>query len=158
MNSVMLENHGNTDWMMLEGTPEVIWSVIWSDLPGTCQLPGQAESPREGLPGPCPDSFWISPRMATLLCWWLVTLTVRKDFLIFTWNILCFSLCPLPLVLSLGTTEKSLPSPSLHSVLGYLCLLTRSLLRLLQAEQSQLSVPFLISEIFQTFNCLSNSL
>ena len=37
-----------------------------------------------------------------------VTLTGNKFFLMFSWNFLCFSLCPLPLVLSLGTTEKSL--------------------------------------------------
>ena len=37
-----------------------------------------------------------------------VTLRVKKCFLVFNWNFLCFSLCPLPLVLSLGTTEKSL--------------------------------------------------
>ena len=35
-----------------------------------------------------------------------VTLRVKKFFLMFSWNFLCFSLCPLPLVLSLGTTEK----------------------------------------------------
>jgi len=40
------------------------------------------------------------------------TLKVKKFFLMFTWNFLCFSLCPLPLVLSLGTTEKSLASSS----------------------------------------------
>jgi len=33
---------------------------------------------------------------------------VKKFFLMFRQNILCFSLCPLPLVLSLGTTEKCL--------------------------------------------------
>jgi len=44
-----------------------------------------------------------------------VTLRVKKFFLMFSWNFLCFSLCPLPLVLSLGTTEKSLaPSPDTH--------------------------------------------
>jgi len=37
-----------------------------------------------------------------------VTLRGKKFFLMFRWNLLCFSLCPLPLVLSLGTTEKSL--------------------------------------------------
>jgi len=37
-----------------------------------------------------------------------VTLRVKKFFLMFRWNFLCFRLCPLPLVLSLGTTEKSL--------------------------------------------------
>ena len=35
-----------------------------------------------------------------------VTLRVKKFFFMFSWNFLCFSLCPLPLVL--GTTEKSM--------------------------------------------------
>ena len=34
-------------------------------------------------------------------------LTAKKCFLVFRWNSLCFHLCPLPLVLSLGTTEKT---------------------------------------------------
>jgi len=34
------------------------------------------------------------------------SVTLReKFFLTFSWNFLCFSLCPLPLVLSMGTTE-----------------------------------------------------
>jgi len=37
-----------------------------------------------------------------------VTLRGKKFFLMFRWNFLFFSLCPLPLVLLLGTTEKSL--------------------------------------------------
>jgi len=37
-----------------------------------------------------------------------VTLRVKKFFLLFRWNFLCFSLCLLPLVLSQSTTEKSL--------------------------------------------------
>jgi len=41
-----------------------------------------------------------------------VTLRGKKFFLMFSWNFLCFSLCPLPLVLSLGTTEKSLAPSS----------------------------------------------
>jgi len=39
-----------------------------------------------------------------------VTLRGKKFFFMFSWNFLCFSLCPLPLVLSLGTTGKSLPA------------------------------------------------
>ena len=35
-----------------------------------------------------------------------VTLRGKKFFLMFNWNFLCFSLCPLPLVLLLGTTEN----------------------------------------------------
>ena len=41
-----------------------------------------------------------------------VTLRGKKFFLVFSWNFLCFSLCPLPLVLMLGTTEKSLAPSS----------------------------------------------
>jgi len=37
----------------------------------------------------------------------------REEVLhMFRWNFLCFSFCPLPLVLSLGTTEKSLAPSS----------------------------------------------
>ena len=41
-----------------------------------------------------------------------VTLTIKKFFLIFMWNLLCSSLHPLPLVLSLDVTEKSLTPSS----------------------------------------------
>jgi len=41
-----------------------------------------------------------------------VTLRGKKFFLMFSWNFPCFSLCPLPLVLSLGTTDKSLAPSS----------------------------------------------
>jgi len=37
-----------------------------------------------------------------------VTLRGKKFFFMFRRNFLCFSLCPLPLVLSLGTSEESL--------------------------------------------------
>jgi len=46
------------------------------------------------------------------LCQGSVTLRGKKFFLTFRRNFLCFSLCPLPLVLSLGTTEKSLAPSS----------------------------------------------
>ena len=35
-----------------------------------------------------------------------ITLRGKKFFLMFSWSFLCFSLCPLPLVLSLGITGK----------------------------------------------------
>jgi len=41
-----------------------------------------------------------------------ITFRGKKFFLMFSWNFPCFSLCPLPLVLLLGTTEKSLASSS----------------------------------------------
>lgn len=40
------------------------------------------------------------------LFWCSVTLTVSNCFLMFRWKLLCFSVCPLPLVLSLDTTKK----------------------------------------------------
>jgi len=45
------------------------------------------------------------------LCQGSVTLRVKKFFLVFRRNFPCSSLCPLPLVLSLGTTGKSLAKP-----------------------------------------------
>lgn len=44
----------------------------------------------------------------------------KMCLLMFTWNLLCFSLCPLPLIMSLGTTEKSLNTSSLHPSFRYL--------------------------------------
>lgn len=51
--------------------------------------------------------------------------------------LLCFSLCPLPLTLPLGTTEKSLDLPSLYPLFRFLQTLVRSPQNLLCAEQSQ---------------------
>lgn len=49
----------------------------------------------------------------------LFTLTVKIVFLAVQRNLLSFSLCPLPPVLSLSTAEKSLMLWSLHSPLRY---------------------------------------
>jgi len=92
------------------------------------------------------------------LCQCLVTLTVKKCFLMFRGNLLCFSLCPLPLVLSLGTTKKSL-DPSLHPPFRYWSTLIRSPEpSLLQAEQPKISEPFLTGEMLQSFNHLCGPL
>lgn len=48
------------------------------------------------------------------LCQFSVNYSVKKCFLTFRRNPLCFSLCPLSLVLLLGTTENSVPLNSLH--------------------------------------------
>ena len=53
------------------------------------------------------------------LCQHLVTLTVRKCFLMFRGHLLCFCLCPLPLVLSLGTNAKSLAPSYPHPPFRY---------------------------------------
>ena len=60
------------------------------------------------------------------LCQSSITLTVKRGFLMFRWSLLCFNLCPLPLGLSLGTTEKSLAPSSLYPLFRYLCTLIRS--------------------------------
>ena len=59
-----------------------------------------------------------------------VTLRGKKFFLMFRRNFLCFSLCSLPLVLSLGTTEKSLAPSSWHPPFRYLEAFIRSSLSL----------------------------
>jgi len=41
-----------------------------------------------------------------------VTLRAKNLLVVFSWNFLYFSLCPLPLVLSLGITKKSLAPSS----------------------------------------------
>jgi len=52
------------------------------------------------------------------LSWCLSTLAVKVLFLMFKWNFLWFSLCPWPLVLSLGTTGKSAALSSVHHPFG----------------------------------------
>lgn len=57
----------------------------------------------------------------------LLTLRVKKRFLMLRQNLLCISLCWLPLVLSPGTTEKSLSLSSLYPPWLYLYTLIRTL-------------------------------
>lgn len=47
----------------------------------------------------------------------------KKVFLVFRWNFLIFNLCPLPLVLIVATTEKSLVPSSSFSPKRYLLLI-----------------------------------
>ena len=78
-----------------------------------------------------------------------VTLRGKKFFLVFRRNFLCFSLCPLPLVLLLGTTGKSLASSSCPPPCRYLEAFRRSPLSLL-FSQAQLPQPFLLGEMLQS--------
>ena len=56
------------------------------------------------------------------LCQCSVTPVVTKCFPMFRGNLQCFGVCPLPLVLSVGTTEKSLALfSSWHPPFRYLC-------------------------------------
>ena len=43
--------------------------------------------------------------LGNLVCC-LTPLLVRKCFLALSWDFMCFNLCPLPLVLPVGTSEK----------------------------------------------------
>lgn len=67
---------------------------------------------------------------ASNLSWHLyqcsVTLTVTMCFLMLGGNLLCSSLCPLPLTLSMGTAEKKLALSSVHPPSRHLYTLMRS--------------------------------
>lgn len=73
-------------------------------------------------------------------------------------NLLCSSLCPLPLDLSLGTAEKRLVASSIQSLIRYLYTLIRPLLSLLQAEKYQLSQILVIGERFWLLHDFSGPL
>ena len=78
----------------------------------------------------------------------------QTTFLLFKCNCLCFSLCPLPLLLSPGTTAKGLAPPSSFPPPGCLYTLIRSPCSLLQAEQSQLSRPLRLGQMLQSLSHL----
>lgn len=79
----------------------------------------------------------------------------RKIFLMFRRHLLCASVYPLPLAQSLGTTEKSLALPSLYPPFRYLwASMQCPKPPLLQAEQSQLSLPLLTGEVPQSLEHL----
>ncbi|PKU46071.1 gamma-aminobutyric acid receptor subunit alpha-4 isoform x1 [Limosa lapponica baueri] len=102
------------------------------------------------------ENSTISPKN---LCQCPVTLTVEKCFLMFRKNLLCFTLCLLPPVLSLGTTEKSLALSSLFPPIRYFYTWIRSPdPSHLLAKQSQLSQPFLVGEMLQSLHHLCGPL
>ena len=74
--------------------------------------------PRAGCPGPCPDGFWLPPIYNHLSGQPVPSAQSPSQqiscFLTFRGNLWSFSLCPLPLVLSLGTVEESLTPSSSH--------------------------------------------
>lgn len=85
----------------------------------------QAGPLRARCPWTCPSGICKSPgrrfhnpeRMCQL-CQRSITCAVNKVFLIFRRSLLCSYLCLLPLVLSLGITEKSLDRSSIFFVLS----------------------------------------
>jgi len=68
-----------------------------------------------------------------------VTLRGKKFFLMFRGNFLCFSLCPLSLLLLLGTTEKSLAPSSI--IFTPRCNLIFHLLLKYQQVSDELNIP-----------------
>lgn len=108
---------------------------VWKGTLEVClsHFPVQTGLATSWSPGLCPDGFWIS-KLTSLghCCPCLVTLIIKKCFLMLRQNILCFSLCLLPLVLPLGTTEKRLAQSSLDYPFRYLC----TMMRLSQAFSS----------------------
>lgn len=85
----------------------------------TCNVQRNRTS-RAGCPGPFSFSFWISPKKRTSQQFWAICTSAPPSTqyssasLKFRGKFPCCSLCPLPLVLSRGTTEKSLALLSLH--------------------------------------------
>lgn len=85
---------------------------------------------------------------------------ILKVFLTFRWNVLCFSLCLLSCVLSLGTTEKGLGPSSWHLPWRYLYASVRTPLGHLFLKLNKLQ-PFHIRNTLQSpnyFCCLLPSL
>jgi len=110
-----------TEWLRLEGTSGD--HLIWCPCSKQGQLEQVAQSHVQlgfeylqgwGLHNISQQPFPVSEHLHSL---------------IFKWDFLYFSLCPLPLVFSLGTSEKSLALPLLPPI-GYLYTLIRSPLRL----------------------------
>lgn len=101
---------------------------------------------------------WNSQLEQTAHC--SVTHTVKAHALTVKQSLLCSnSLCPLSLVLSLGTTERSL-APSLHSPFKYLFTWMRihPQVSLLQDEQTQVSQPFFRGDSLLSLQYLCGSL
>lgn len=85
--------------------------------------------------------------------------TVKKIFLTFKWNLMCFGLCLSPLILSLSTTEKSLAFRSYAVPSGIYTHSSGSLERSLpQAEQPPLPQPLPIGKMLQSLNHLPGPL
>lgn len=97
---------------------------------------------------------WETPQYLRAACWSARSPQQQNCFLMFIRSLLCFTLSPWPLILSLGTTE-SLASSSLCLSLKYLCILQDPLEPfLLLAKYSQLSEPSFMQELLQSLSRL----
>lgn len=87
------------------------------------------------------------------LCQCSTTCTAQQCFPSFRRNLLCSSVCPLSIVLALGTGEKTLTPSSPHSPLStYRHWCDTPETPLLQTEQSQLPQADLKGEVLQPLN------
>lgn len=111
------KDHRMTEWIGLEGTynnclilPSTQSRISYSRLPWTMSSWVLRISTDEAS----------TTSLGNLLhCW--TTISVKYLFLMFKWIILYFNVCPLSLVLSLVTTEKSLALSSfLHPSVVYI--------------------------------------
>ena len=86
----------------------------------------------------------------SVLC--LTTLTIRTFFRMLEWNLLYFSSRPLPHVLLLGTTDKSLAPSSLFPHQVFIQTVEVLLSFLFSKLQSQFSRPLLLWQMLQSLN------
>lgn len=101
----MSQNRGVTEWLKFMKSPTRTLLLKQGNLGLIAH--GYVQTAFENLQG---------GRLYNISGQYLSHITVKKCFLTYKGNLLCFSLGPLFLVLSLGTTEKSLsPSYLLHS-------------------------------------------
>jgi len=91
-----------------------IGRVLWKSSGSASAWAG---APRAGCPGPCPGSFWWSPRRPHSLSGQPVPVFhyLQKCFLALREKLLC--LCPLPLILAVGTTPIRYFHPLMFSLI-----------------------------------------
>lgn len=125
--------------------------TVYFNLPPHPQF--QNCSPTASCPVLCPEGLWISPRMETPVhhMFWVLKQPLSKKvfFLLFKWILLYFRLCPSPLEMSLCSTKRNL-AVFFHSPTTYFPTWLRCPLEplLLEAEESQHSLPIFIRQVF----------
>ena len=107
--------HRITEWLRLKGTSA--GHLVQPPCPSMATQSQLPRSTSRQLLTLSKDGKSTTSGVNLLQC--SVTLREKKCFLMFRGNILCLSLCPVPLVLSLGSTRESLAPFSLHLPFRY---------------------------------------